>query len=189
MRKVIVPMLAGGMMVLNAGDYTIDRARSKINLESTYIVFPVSAKIIKFGGSFDYDERKKVLKRLHLTAYTKSFDAKTDKRNRYLRHLDLFNTAKYPKLTFDLQKATKTAAYGKLTFNGVSKNIKMDLRIVHPSSGKKGTKRSVKVILTNSINRNDFGLDWSKKIGVLDVMVGDIVEFDAELTGKGLEKP
>ncbi len=183
-RRMIALFLILSTIGLFAGNYTVDRAHSKVGFNIKYIVVSsVTGQFTKFGGFFKYDETRQTLKTLRWTAYTNSIDTKNGKRDKHLKSVDFFNAAKYPKMTFVLHKADATAAYGKLTFHGVTKNIKMALRITHSSEEKSGEKAHTKILLSGSINRRDFGLKWNKKIGLCDIMIGNRVKINAELEG------
>ena len=182
--KVIALIFILSTISLYAGNYTVDKVHSKVGFKIKYIVVSsVAGQFTKFSGFFKYNEKRKILKSLHWTANTNSIDTKNNKRDKHLKSIDFFNADKYPKMTFVLHKANATTAYGKLTFHGVTKNIKMVLRITHFFKEKPEKKLHTKILLSGSINRRDFGLNWNKKIGLCDMMISDIVVINAELDG------
>ncbi len=182
--KIFALVFILGTAGLFAGNYTVDRIHSRVGFKIKYIVVAnVAGQFTKFGGFFEYDEKQRTLKSLRWTANTNSIDTRNDKRDKHLKSVDFFNAAKYPKMTFVLHKTDATTAYGKLTFHGVTKNIKMTMRITHSSVKGSKKKYHTKILLSGSINRRDFGLNWNKKIGLCDKMISNRVLIDARLEG------
>lgn len=98
-----------------------------------------------------------------LTADLKAVDTNNERRDAHLQREDMFDTEKFPKLTFKSTSIKKVAdkkyeLAGDLTIKGVTKPVTLDLTLlgtmVHPRSQKKmaGFKA------TGTIKRTDFGV-------------------------------
>jgi len=84
-----------------------------------------------FEGEFNYDEKNPEKSNVNVTIKTASVDSNHAERDKHLRGSDFLNVSKYPTATF---KSTKVVSkekgeadiHGKLTLNGVTRDIIID---------------------------------------------------------------
>jgi len=142
----------------------------------------------KFKGTVVIDEGDITKSKVNVTVETTSINTNIGKRDEHLRSGDFFDVAKYPVMTFDSTKVEragtdKLKVTGNLTIKGVTKQV--FLAVDGPSGEIKSpqgvAKRGASAVAT--INRQDFGVSWNKKLDAGGVLVGDEVQIsiDAEL--------
>jgi len=109
------------------------------------------------------------------------------KRDDHVRSGDFFDAAKFPVMTFESTKVERTGTdklkvTGNLTIKGVTKQVV--LNVDGPSGEVKSpqgvAKRGASAVAT--INRQDFGVSWNKKLDAGGAVVADEVQIsiDAE---------
>ncbi len=169
---------------LFAGNYKVDTEHTSVGFKVKHMmVSNVKGEFGKFSGNFVYDEKTKTLSALHGDVDVTSISTGIAKRDGHLKSADFFDVAKYPTMSYNLEKVVGNTAYGKLTIHGITKEVKMDLdlsgNVVKDPWGNVRTGLS----LNGTINRKDFGLMWNQAIEAGGVMVGDEVKMSVEIEG------
>jgi polyisoprenoid-binding protein YceI len=168
---------------LKAGTYKVDASHSKVGFEISHLVIStVEGKFSNYDGAIhvaDSFDKSDVTAKVEL----KSIDTGVKQRDEHLRGADFFNVVKYPTMTF---KSTSISGSpesfqmtGDLTIKGVTKKVTFDGKYNGSATDPYGNFRagfSAKA----KINRQDFGLTWSKTVEAGPV-VGDEVTLDLKL--------
>ncbi|MDD2308494.1 MAG: YceI family protein [Desulfuromonadaceae bacterium] len=192
MKRLFALVLSVALLVpLNvlAATYTLDPDHTTIGFKVKHLMIAnVKGSFEKFKGTVTIDEKDITKSKVHVTVETTSINTNIGKRDEHLRSGDFFDVAKYPVMTFDSTKveragADKLKVTGNLTIKGVTKQVV--LAVDGPSGEIKSpqgvAKRGASAVAT--INRQDFGVSWNKKLDAGGVLVGDEVQIfiDAEL--------
>ena len=169
---------------LFAGNYKVDADHTNVGFKVKHMMISnVKGQFGKFSGTFVYDEKTKTLKALHGDVDTTSISTDNSMRDNHLKSADFFDVAKYPTMSYTLDKVVGDKAYGKLTIHGITKEVVMELdlsgNVVKDPWGNIRTGLS----LNGTINRKDFGLMWNKAIEAGGMMVGDDVKINVEIEG------
>lgn len=183
MKKLVVVLMA---MFLGAGmlfgaTFNVDPAHTNVVFKVKHMMISnVTGKFEKSAGSFELEGDK-------LTALQGEIDAaslNTNKKERddHLRSPDFFDVAKYPKVTFVLEKVKGDKAYGKLTIKDVTKDVVLDYEFGGVMKDPWGQTRAG-LTLEGKINRKDFGLTWNKMLETGGVLVGDTVKMEVSIEG------
>ena len=185
-------LVLAGAVFLSAGDapkagtYTVDASHSKVGFEISHLVIAtVEGRFGEFEGKITAaDDFSKTT--FEATIQAASIDTDEKKRDDHLRAPDFFDTNKYKEITFKSKsvsgKPGKFKVVGDLTIRGVTKEVTLNGKYTGTVNDPWGnTKAGFK--LKGEINRQDFGLSWSKMIEVGPV-VGDEVELDIKLETK-----
>ncbi len=181
LRIAFVALLAYG--TLFAGTYSLDIAHSSVGFKIKHMMISnVQGQFNKFTGTFDYNRATKTLKSLEGKIDIASIDTKVKKRDADLRSSNFFDVAKYPTMTFVMDKIKDGTMYGKLTMHGITKEIKLEFEINGTLTDPWGNVRTG-ISLNGKINREDFGLKWNKIIEAGGVLVGKTVKINIELEG------
>ena len=123
----------------------------------------------QFGTELVYDEKSPAAGSLHVKVQIASIDTQDQERNDMLVGADLFDAQKYPTAQYTASSLAHTAAggleaVGKLTLRGVTKDLRLPLKIVPSASG-------LELSGATSIKRLDYGVgqgDWQSTEGVAD---------------------
>ena len=163
--------------------YELDRSHSRLGFKVRHkMVSLVPGQFNTFSGTIHYDPENLSATRAKVEVDPASIDTDNAKRDSHLRNEDFFDVAQFPTLSFESTEVKKVAAdgsftmVGNLTMHGVTKPIELDFG---PISDQVGKKRGVAV--TGSLDRQDFGIKWSRLLDNGGLAVGNEIFFDFNL--------
>ena len=168
---------------LFAGTYNVDASHTNAGFTVKHMMITnVTGKFNDVAGTFEFDEKTNTLKSINGEIVVASINTANEKRDEHLKAEEMFDVAKFPKITFKSTKIEKDAVYGDFTMKGVTKNIKLDLEtssVIKDPWGKQRTGFS----LNGKIKRSDFGLTWNKALETGGVAVSDEVKLAIDVEG------
>ena len=168
---------------LFAGTYNVDASHTNAGFTVKHMMITnVTGKFNDIAGTFEFDEKTNTLKSINGEIVVASINTANEKRDEHLKAEEMFDVAKFPKITFKSTKIEKDAVYGDFTMKGVTKNIKLDLEtssVIKDPWGKQRTGFS----LNGKIKRSDFGLTWNKALETGGVAVSDEVKLAIDVEG------
>ncbi|HOD67749.1 MAG TPA: YceI family protein, partial [candidate division Zixibacteria bacterium] len=123
--------------------------------------------------------------KVSMTAKAASINTDNDKRDEHLRSADFFDAATYPELTFVSKKVIpgegdKFKLIGDLTIRGVTKEVTFDGTLNGVVTDFMGNTRAG-FSAAATINRQDFGVSWSKLLDNGGLVAGDNVDIIIEI--------
>jgi polyisoprenoid-binding protein YceI len=193
MRKNAVFIVSAGFLTLAAAAstgvaadaYTIDGNHSSIGFTVKHmVVTKVKGGFDEFAGTILYDEKDITKSSVSVTIKTASVDTNTPKRDDDLRSPNFFDATKYPEITFTSRRVEKSGdgytAVGDLTMHGVTKEIIIPFTIAGTVTDPMGNTR-IGLSAHTSLNRQDYGISWSKKLDNGGLVAGDEVEISIEV--------
>lgn len=174
-----------------AGQWDIDHTHSSVNFTVRHmVVSKVSGNFSDFDGTIEMEATPEGginLAGAKATIAIKATSISTDnqKRDDHLRSADFFDAANHPELTFVSTKVVpgegnKFALVGNLTIRGVTKEVTFEGEMNGVINDPWGNTRAG-FSATATINRQDFGVSWSKMIDNGGLVVSDEVEITVEL--------
>jgi polyisoprenoid-binding protein YceI len=185
MRKNVIATILAGLLIgssaLSAAVYKVDVSHSNIGFKVKHMMIStVTGKFGNFSGTYDLDKGQ--FKALSGVIKADSIDTGIQKRDDHLRSADFFDVAKFGDITFTMTSATKDKMTGNLSIHGITKKVILDIDLGGVVEDPWGNQRSG-FVLTGSINRKDYGLNWNKAIEAGGVVVGDEVKLIVEVEG------
>lgn len=169
-----------------ATTWSIDPAHSVANFKVKHLMITnVNGQISGLSGDLELDEKDITKSKITASLDAATINTNDAKRDEHLRSPDFFNVAKHPKITFATTsisgKAGDLKVSGKLTMNGVTKDVVLD--VDGPSDAIKGMRGEMRRGLSASakINRKDFGIVWNKNMDGGGILVGDDVSINIDL--------
>lgn len=172
-----------GLCAASAADsYEIDAAHTTVGFSVAHLVISdVHGKFKTFSGTILVDEQDPAKSSVDVRIEVGSIDTADEKRDEHLRGPDFFDAKKHPQITFKSEKIAKDGkgfvATGTLTLKGVAKTVSIPFAAAGPIVDPWGkTRRGFKGSL--KLNRQDFGVSWSKTLDGGGLMVGDEVTVD-----------
>lgn len=180
--KITVALLLGAS-TLFAGNYNVDTSHSNVGFKVKHMmVSTVSGEFQKFSGSFELEDKTNKLKALTGTIEVASINTNIDKRDAHLKSEEIFDAAKYPHITFVLEKLSGDKAHGKLTIKGVTKDVVLDYEFGGVIKDPWGNTRAG-ITLSGKIDRKEFGVNWNKILEAGGVAVSEEVKLEISLAG------
>lgn len=159
--------------------WTIDKTHSKVGFSVAHMV------VSETEGNFKDFDGKVISKtedfngaEVEFTAKVASVNTENEKRDGHLKSDDFFNAEKFPEVKFKgtlVKEGGKYVLKGKLTLRDVTKDVAFDVTYGGTVTAFGGQKAGFK--LTGKINRQDYGLKWSKTVEAGGLVVGDEVEL------------
>ncbi|MDP1784460.1 MAG: YceI family protein [Sulfuricurvum sp.] len=182
--RFITAMVSGlllGSVSLFGAPYSVDTSHSSVGFKVKHMMIStVSGNFSGFSGS--YDLQKGVLKSLSGTVKTNTINTGITKRDDHLRSADFFDAAQYPEIAFTMVSHKGKKVTGDLSMHGVTKKVTLDIDMGGEVMDPMGNKRSG-FVLSGSVNRKDFGLNWNKAMEAGGVVVGEEVKMIIEVEG------
>lgn len=169
-----------------ASTWEVDTAHSEVGFKVRHLaVSNVRGNFTKFSGTVKLDEKNIANSSVVVTVDTRSVNTNNQKRDKHLRSSDFFDADRYPEMKFVSTRVRKSGdgleVTGNLTLHGVTKPI--TLAVEGPTGEVKDpwgkTRRGATARVT--INRQDFGLRWSKTLETGGLVVGNDVKIELEV--------
>ena len=181
----LVPQTGGATV------YQIDPAHTSINFAVRHLVIStVRGRFTDFSGAIQYDDKDVAKSSVEFTAKIASINTDVPQRDEDLRGANFFDAAKYPDLSFKSSKVEKhgdqLVCTGTLTIKGVAKQVEIPFKLSGPITDPWGNTRiGVEGALT--INRQDYGIAYDRKLPDGGLVVGNDVRIDLDV--EGVHKP
>jgi polyisoprenoid-binding protein YceI len=172
-----------------SASYNIDPFHTNIGFKVKHLMITnVKGAFEKFKGTVVIDEKDITKSKVDVSIEMASLNTNIAKRDEHLRGPDFFDSSKFPTMTFVSTKVEKAGTdklkvTGNLTIKGVTKPVV--LTVDGPTGEIKSPQGDVKrgASAAVTINRQDFGVSWSKKLDGGGAVVADevFITIDAEL--------
>ncbi|HTB33153.1 MAG TPA: YceI family protein [Bacteroidia bacterium] len=168
--------------------WTLDKAHAKLGFAITHMmVSEIEGSFKNFDIKFNVPNDDFSGAEVEVTADVHSIDTANEMRDNHLKQADFFHAEKNPTLTFKSKSFVKVAdkkyaLNGDLTFNGVTKNVSLDVKgnvVQHPM---KPTITIAGFKISGEVKRSDFNFGGNFPAIALsnDVAINCNVEFTAE---------
>jgi polyisoprenoid-binding protein YceI len=164
-----------------AQKWSLDKAHAKMTFTVTHLLMSEVDGVFKnFDASVTSSKEDFSDAVFELTADLKQVTTNQEMRDAHLQRDDMFDTAKFPTLTFKSTGITavgpkKYKLAGNLTIKGVTKPVTLDLTLVGTGAARDG-KKLVGFKVTGAVKRTDFGVG---------AMPGAVVADEVELRASG----
>jgi len=182
-----VAALAPALAWADSSTWNIDTSHTEAGFSVRHLVIStVKGAFGKTTGTVKLDPADLTKSSVDATIDVSSINTRNDDRDKHLRSPDFFDTAKFPSITFKSTKVEKAGdglkVTGDLTMKGVTKPVV--LTVAGPTGEVKdpwgNTRRGLQA--SGKINRQDFGVTWSKVIEAGPVVGDEVtISIDAEL--------
>lgn len=166
--------------------WAIDPAHTSVGFTVRHMmVTNVHGSFGKVSGTVTYDGEDVSTVAADITIDATSITTNNEKRDAHLKSPDFFDVAQFPTITFKSKRAQKGSAdafklIGDLTIRGVTKEVTLDVEgPTQPIVAQGSTK--IGATARTTVNRQDYGVKWSRNIDGGGVVVGDEVKITLDL--------
>ena len=186
---VAAGLFLAGASTVQAQTWTIDQAHSAANFAVRHLmVSTVRGDMGKITGTVNFDPKQPAAGSIEASIDVAGIDTREPGRDTHLKSADFFDVANFPTMTFKSRKIDTAAGggykvVGDLTLRGVTKEVVLDVEPLRPAiKDQRGATRTG-TTATTRINRQDFGVKWSRALDGGGVVVSDEVSItiDVEL--------
>src|SRR5277367_501585 len=167
--------------------WQLDPAHSNAQFSVRHLgISNVQGEFTKVTGTVQLDDQDISKSTVNATIDVASVDTRVQRRDDDLKSDNFFDVAKYPTITFQSTKISKTGEdtakmTGNLTIHGVTKEVTFD--VTGPTKAIQvmgGTRRGASA--TTKINRQDFGIVFmSNTLPGGDEMIGDTITITLDI--------
>ncbi len=169
-----------------AQTWKIDGAHSTAGFAVRHMmVSNVKGSFGKVEGTIVYDGTNVGAVQAEATIDTTTITTNNEKRDAHLRSPDFFDAAGHPTITFKSRRAEpagqgKFRLVGDLTMRGKTKEVVLDVEGPTDPVTVQNSQR-IGATATTTLNRQDFGVNWSRAMDGGGYVVGDEVKVTLEL--------
>lgn len=172
---------------LAADEYKIDPVNSNVGFAVKHMVVnTVHGRFVDYSGTIIYDDKDITRSTVNVTIKSASINTDNAQRDGHLKSPDFLDAQKFPEITFQSKSIEKKAdgfvAHGVLTIRGVSKNVDLAFKLSGPVSAMGSQILGAEASLT--INRQDYGVSWSKSLDSGGLVVSNDVKIDLNVEAK-----
>jgi polyisoprenoid-binding protein YceI len=182
-----VAVMAPALALADTSTWNIDTSHTEAGFSVRHLVIStVKGSFGKTTGTVKLDPADITKSSVEATIDVASVNTRNEDRDKHLRSPDFFDAAKFPTITFKSTKVEKAGdglkVTGDLTMKGVTKPVV--LTVAGPTGEVKdpwgNTRRGLQA--KGKINRQDFGVAWSKLVEAGPVVADEIaIDIEAEL--------
>ena len=126
--------------------------------------------------------------KIDVTIQAKSIDTRLEMRDGHLQKPEFFDAEKYPTITFKSTAVTQSEGAltleGDLTIKDVTKKVSIPVTIAGPVNMPEGV-RLIGLTGGLTINRQDYGVNYSKQLDNGGLAVGNDVKISFSVEAKG----
>lgn len=173
----------------HAQTWTVDAVHSSVTFKVSHMVVGKQKGAFNtFSGTINFDGKDYAKASVEFSIDVASINTENEKRDGHLKSADFFDAEKFPKISFKSTKVThvegnKFKITGNMTMRDVTKEVTFDAAFNGatklPEQMGGGSKAGFSASAT--INRQDFGVTWSKTLDGGGLVVGDEVSIDLEI--------
>lgn len=177
-----LPLFFMFFSMLAFGQYKVDVAHTSVSFSVKHMVIAtVRGSFTNFEGEINYDENDISKWSVKGKIFVDSINTNNSDRDKHLRSADFFDAKKFPYITFESKRFRKEGdgyiCTGTLTMKGVSKEIEIPFKILGKVKDPWGKER-IGVEASLKLNRQDFGISWSKTLDNGGLVVGNEVQIE-----------
>lgn len=182
---LVLSFLIISAVSLSAATWNFDATHTSVGFEVSHMVISsVDGKFQKFDGSVVTEGNSWENATVNFTIQVNSIDTDNDDRDNHLKSADFFDAEKYPTITFKGKSMKKVddneyELVGDLTMRGVTKEVTLEVEHNGTITDPYGNTRAG-FSIEGSLNRFDYGLEWSKTLDTGGLVVGNEVDIKIE---------
>jgi polyisoprenoid-binding protein YceI len=175
--------------------WTVDTAHSAAGFSVKHLLVSTVRGILgPIKGTIDYDGKSLDSLKVDITIDVAGINTGTEGRDKDLKSPNFFDVAQFPTATFKSKRAVADGAgkfklTGDLTMHGVTKEL--TLTVEGPSAPlKQGANLRVGALATATINRRDWGLQYSRMVEATPAVSDEVqITIDLEATKRAPTTP
>jgi polyisoprenoid-binding protein YceI len=171
--------------------WTIDPGHSAARFSVRHmLVSTVRGTLGKVTGTIEYDGKTVESIKADVTVDLSAINTENESRDKDLKSDNFFDIAKYPTVTFKSKRVQpdgpgRFKLIGDLTMHGVTKALTLEVEGPSPAL-KQGPMLRIGASATATINRRDWGLQYSKMVEAAPIVGDDVqIQIDVEATQRG----
>ncbi len=190
MLNIISLMIGAGLIFASPAlgemsKWNLDKDHTTLGFEVAHmVVSKTKGKFTEYTGVVEMDPDKQDFKTISAVIQTASVTTDHKKRDDHLRSPDFFDAKTFPTMSYKMKSYKKTGdtytAVGDFTLRGITKEITLTGTFNGVAKDPWGNTRAG-FTAEGTINRQDYGMRFSKLLDNGGLMVGDVVKLRLEI--------
>ncbi len=190
MLNIISLMIGAGLILASPAlgemsKWNLDKDHTTLGFEVAHMVVSTTkGKFTEYTGVVEMDPDKQEFKTISAVIQTASVTTDHKKRDDHLRSPDFFDAKTFPTMSYKMKSYKKTGdtytAVGDFTLRGITKEITLTGTFNGVAKDPWGNTRAG-FTAEGTINRQDYGMRFSKLLDNGGLMVGDEVKLKLEI--------
>ena len=181
----LVLVVCSTSAVAEMAKWNVDLDHSTIGFQVSHMVISkTNGKFTDYRGYIEMDPDGKKVSKIEAVIQSKSVFTDHEKRDGHLRSPDFFDVEKHPTMTYTMKSYEKSGdtytAVGNLTLLGVTKELTLVGSFNGIAQDPWGNTRAG-FTGEGTINRQDFGMKFSKTLDNGGLLVGDEIKITLEI--------
>jgi len=166
--------------------YVVDKVHSEAKFEVSTFYSSIIGRMRDIGGVINLDPASPGASSVKFEIIATSVTTGSAELNQQLRSASFLNATKFSQITFQstsIRATAQTNVYqvtGELTLHGVTRRITVPVEVVRVVRDEAGLVRAAFKVRT-TLNRKDYGINWSKMLDYAALIVGDDVKLTVHL--------
>jgi len=171
--------------VTHTSDYIIDSSHTHVGFKIPHLIIAnINGIFKKFEGKILYNKKSGQLLALSGEIDAASIDTNNEKRDQHLKGAEFLNVQKFPTIKFGNGSSIRQSKWcssvdGRLTIKDYTRPVNLNVLCKGCRTDTSGNEILVFEIRT-TINKNDFGIFWNRKLSARENLIGDIVSINIE---------
>lgn len=170
-----------------ADEYKIDPVHSRVGFAVKHMVVnTVHGRFTDYSGTILFDDKDPSKSSVTVTIKTASINTDVAPRDNDLRSANFLDAEKFPEISFKSKSVEKTGngfvAHGTLTMHGVAKDVDLPFTVNGVVDTGRGKLLGAEAGLT--INRQDYGVAWSKSLAGGELIVANDVKIEINVEAR-----
>ena len=175
----------GSAGVASADVFNIDPGHSTVGFKVKHMVVSnVTGSFDTFEGVINFNADAIEKSSVEVKIAAASINTRSEKRDADLKGGEFLATEEFPDITFKSTSIKKSkngfVATGNLTIHGVTKEVEIDFNVAGPVVNPWG-KTIIGVEGTLEIDRQDYGVKWSKNLDSGGLVVSNTVKIELNI--------
>lgn len=181
---LLIISLQLSLFPLCASQFKVDVTHSHIGFKVRHMmVSNTKGEFHNFEGIYNYDAKHKKLLFLKGHVDIASINTRDKKRDTHLKSPEFFDVKKYPKMRLKLVKHEAETVVLDLTIKKTTKRVSFKIEDLSAEYKDPWGYIRTGFVITGTINRRDYGLNFQKILDTGAIMVGDEVKIAIEIEG------
>lgn len=161
-------------------NFTFDGAHSSLEFQIKHLmVSKVKGSFDQFDVAVEGDINDFSTLKATTTIIPSSINTKNEARDNHLKSGDFFGTDEFDKITFVTKSITENKVVGDLTIKGITNEETFDVEFNGVSKNPMDGSQVTGIIVTGTINREKYGINFNQALETGGVMLGKDVKFEA----------
>lgn len=177
-RNVIIVIKREGIIIMTK--FNFDQVHSDIQFKIKHLmVSQVKGTFKQFDVQLDGDINDLTSLKATATIIPSSIDTQNEDRDNHLRSNDFFGTEDNDKMTFVTKEINENQVVGDLTIKGETHEETFDVEFNGVSKNPMNGQQVTGFIVSGTINREKYGINFNQALETGGVMLGKNVKFEA----------